>query len=223
MTVRRQDRHTRDWLFLLAYLSCVFFFLPFSEYFTRVLLNRWPEFSYAVMISTCLYICFVGFMAASITVAGNKPLKLYRLLALAVILSIAFYGLAKIGNPRDKLHIIEYSLLAFLLFRVLRFYNFTFALYLWCAVFIGIAGLSDELVQIFIPGRHCDIKDWMTDMTTCALSMMIIAFVLCPKLEKWRLRLESAKSKHYEKQRWAYEYKRNRHHIIAKHKSRKTK
>ena len=91
---------------------------------------------------------------------------------------------------------------------------------MWCVIFVAVAGLSDELVQGLIPGRCVDIKDWMTDMGTCILTILLIALVICPKLEKWRIKLESLKSKHYEKQRWAYEYKHKRGKSQVKHKPR---
>ena len=214
--MEQRVRHTRDWLFLCMYLSCIFIFLPFSEYVTRAVLNGWPQFSFAVMFSTCLYVCLIGIILAAYTVIVDKRFKLLRLLALTVIISAGLYSLAKIGNPRDKLHIIEYSLLTFLLFRVLRFYNFTSALYMWCIIFIGVAGFADESVQAFIPGRVSGIKDWMMDIGTGIFSLLLVAIVICPKLEEWRVRLDAAVSNESKKQRWAYEYKRKR----DKHRAR---
>lgn len=47
-------------------------------------------------------------------------------------------------------------------------------------IFIGVAifGASDELHQYFVPGRSCDIFDWMADSTGGALGLALTSLPL---------------------------------------------
>jgi VanZ family protein len=196
-----------DWFFLLAYLAVIFAILPFSVYIVQNITERSPSSSFPVTLSVYAAIGIIGIALAIYVIATNKRYKIPRLLALTVILFIGLNGLAGIEDSQDKLHIIVYGILAFLLFRVLRFYNHTTALYLWCAIFVGIAGCADEYVQRFIPGRGFSLLDIKTDVFTGILSELAIMLVICPRLEKWRLKMSFYKKKLYERQKWIEDYR----------------
>lgn len=199
-----------DWFFLLAYLAVIFAILPFSVYIVQNITERSPSSSFPVTLSVYAAIGIIGIALAIYVIATNKRYKIPRLLALTVILFIGLNGLAGIEDSQDKLHIIVYGILAFLLFRVLRFYNHTTALYLWCAIFVGIAGCADEYVQRFIPGRGFSLLDIKTDVFTGILSELAIMLVICPRLEKWRLKMSFYKKKLYERQKWIEDYRMRR-------------
>lgn len=208
--MRRVFYISTDWIFLFAYLAAIFTVLPFTGYVLQKLIERGPYFSVIVSLLVYASIGIAAIALAGYVIISDKGYKIYRLLALALILYVGLDGLAYIETPRDKLHIIEYSILAFLLFRVLRFYNPTTALYLWCAVFVGIAGFADEFVQGFIPGRTFSLLDLKTDVCTGILSELAIMLVICPKLEKWRLKMSFYKKKIHEEEEWVKNYRTRR-------------
>jgi hypothetical protein len=195
------------WFFLFSYLVVIFAILPFSVYIVQNIIEGSPSTSFLVTLSVYAVIGIIGIALAIYVIATNKRHKIPRLLALTVILFIGLNGLADMDNFQDKLHIIVYGILAFLLFRVLRFYNPTTALYLWCAIFVGIAGCADEYVQRFIPGRAFSLLDIKTDVFTGILSELAIMLVICPRLERWRLKMSFYKKKLYERQKWIEDYK----------------
>ena len=47
-------------------------------------------------------------------------------------------------------------------------------------IFVGVAvfGASDEIHQYFVPGRSCDLFDWMADMTGGALGLALSSLPL---------------------------------------------
>ena len=196
-----------DWLFLLAYLVVIFAILPFSIYIVPNITENSPSTSFLVTLSVYAVVGIIGISIATYVIATNKRYKIPRLLALTVILFIGLSCLTNMEDFQDKLHIIIYGILAFLLFRVLRFYNPTTALYLWCAIFVGIAGCADEYVQGFIPGRGFSLLDIKTDVFTGILSELAIMLVICPRLEKWRLKMSFYKKKLYERQKWIEDYR----------------
>ncbi len=196
-----------DWFFLLAYLAVIFAILPFSVYIVQNITETSPSTSFLVTLSVYAAIGIIGIALAIYVISTNKRYKIPRLLVLFVILFIGLSGLAGIENPQDKLHIIVYGILAFLLFRVLRFYNPTTALYLWCVIFVGIAGCADEYVQRFIPGRSFSLLDMIINVFTGILSELAIMLVICPRLEKWRLKMSFYKKKLYERKKWIEDYR----------------
>ena len=74
----------------------------------------------------------------------------------------------RLGEPNfwDKaLHFLAYAGLAFLLACV-RGYRSppTLGTYLGLLVLVGLYGVADELLQLVVPNRYADIKDWCADM-----------------------------------------------------------
>ncbi|MBU2589738.1 MAG: VanZ family protein [Nanoarchaeota archaeon] len=63
----------------------------------------------------------------------------------------------------DKLlHIIEYFILAFLVFRLLNFYKVSKA-YLYAIILTVLYGITDEIHQLFVPGRFFSVYDIMAN------------------------------------------------------------
>jgi VanZ family protein len=81
----------------------------------------------------------------------------------------------------DKLaHLLEYSLLGLLLGRAIRF---TLAGRGRAVAAVGtivagaMVGLADELYQRGIPGRSCDVRDWIVDVSAVSLSVLFTQWV----------------------------------------------
>lgn len=68
----------------------------------------------------------------------------------------------------DKLaHIVEFAILAILLFRALKYSSIKFFQQgKYWLTFLGgsLYGLSDEIHQSFVPGRTADVYDWIADV-----------------------------------------------------------
>jgi len=72
-------------------------------------------------------------------------------------------------------HIVEYGILALLLYRALRAYEIdkTKAVIL-SILFAGLYGLTDEFHQSFTPGREPRIRDVAFDTIGASLAMLVI-------------------------------------------------
>jgi VanZ family protein len=103
------------------------------------------------------------------------PTKIFSYKYLALIYALMIFAISAIPQItpsfgfkfEDKiLHFIEYSIFSFLLF--LAFFTsrkefFKKNVFLFCSL-IGIAyAFSDELHQKFVPGRNCDLFDFLAD------------------------------------------------------------
>jgi len=85
-------------------------------------------------------------------------------------------------------HWLEFSILGFLLaygfFRVLENRP---PLSIYLTFMTGaLIGLSDEVHQLFVPGRNCDWKDWLADLSGI-LAGLIVYLVLDRKLKSRKI------------------------------------
>jgi VanZ family protein len=104
-----------------------------------------------------------------------KPRRLERVIAaiLALIVAIVIFALSAVPGSSFPAHpnflnvvahFCEYALLAALLTVALNSPRRK----LWQSALIALAiasfyGASDEFHQLFVPGRVCDVMDWLTD------------------------------------------------------------
>ncbi len=45
-------------------------------------------------------------------------------------------------------------------------------------ILVAVYGALDELHQLFIPGRDCDIYDWITDFSAACFGVVIVYFIV---------------------------------------------
>ncbi len=70
-------------------------------------------------------------------------------------------------------HLVEYAILGALLLRALRHTPPVRRPYLWTVLIVMLYAASDEGHQYFVPGRHCDPLDWLTDVTGACLMLLL--------------------------------------------------
>ena len=120
-------------------------------------------------------------------IAKNKgkllyiPLSIYWLILL-VLTTLPGRDLPKTGINDKIEHLSAYFLLGILLSLALLFQNkflkikkyFT----LFTGLFIGLYAALDEIHQLFVPGRECDIMDWTADMIGASIGILLIIFLI---------------------------------------------
>ena len=120
-------------------------------------------------------------------IAKNKgkllyiPLSIYWLILL-VLTTLPGKDLPKTGINDKIEHLSAYFLLGILLSLALLFQNkflkikkyFT----LFTGLFIGLYAALDEIHQLFVPGRDCDILDWTADMIGASIGILLIIFLI---------------------------------------------
>lgn len=197
-------------MILIAYLATAFFILPFSEEIFRFLAkftNAFPQ-STAFLVKAALG-AFGGVLIAYVLM-GRKPYKIPRLIALGLIAWMSISVIRGIESPFDRLHVIEYGLLSFLLFRILRFYVATTAIYLWVCLLVLVAAIIDESVQLFLPNRSFSLYDMWLDIVVAVLAQLTIALVIFPKLERWKIKISRLKKDLALQEKWVDRYNQNK-------------
>ncbi|MFZ0455315.1 MAG: VanZ family protein [Ignavibacteriaceae bacterium] len=109
------------------------------------------------------------------------PLVIYWLVLL-VLTTLPGKELPKTGINDKIEHFTAYFLLGILLSLTLLFQNkfskikkyFT----LFTGLIIGLYAALDEIHQLFVPGRNCDILDWTADMIGASIGILVIIFLI---------------------------------------------
>jgi VanZ family protein len=84
-------------------------------------------------------------------------------------------------------HAAEYGLLAVLLFRAMTWPQYKgfrqdrlLRISLWIIAISSIYALSDELHQIFVPGRSAGFGDWVADVIGALMAISVCLFLAWP-------------------------------------------
>ena len=93
-------------------------------------------------------------------------------------------GLQMIKLPVEKLHFLEYSILAVLVFRLLRHLRKGVSVYIWSAFLVALLGLIDEVIQYYLPMRSYDLRDVLVNAIAGILGLGVIAFCFQPRLDR---------------------------------------
>lgn len=109
------------------------------------------------------------------------PLLVYWLIIFAAT-TLPAKDLPKTGISDKIEHLLAYMVLAVLLNITLMFQNKYYVIkkkaWLYTLIFsLTYAGL-DEIHQLFIPGRKCDIVDWLADSTGVLLGLGLVRLLI---------------------------------------------
>ncbi len=112
----------------------------------------------------------------------HLPLFVYWLFLLTVT-SIPIAIRPRLFNAQDKFeHFAAYFILAFLLRVSFHFQKrFRFkqgSVQLITSIIVVFYAAFDELHQLFIPGRYCDLYDWLFDISGGFAGLLLASFLL---------------------------------------------
>ena len=107
---------------------------------------------------------------------GNGPLELAKRWLADVLSSLMGYPV----DPSPIGHFSEYLVFGALLFNALRMHlHMRPSRVALCAIAIAAAyAATDEFHQMFVPGRACDLVDWLVDVAAAAIAACVFAAVL---------------------------------------------
>lgn len=115
------------------------------------------------------------------------PLCLYWLFLFALT-TIPAENVPRYFDAQDKIeHFVAYFVLAILLTFTLHFQEkvklFSEKFFVSAVLLIILYATVDEVHQIFIPGRYCDVFDWITDIIGGTAGIIFAKNVIKPNLK----------------------------------------
>jgi len=99
--------------------------------------------------------------------------------AIALITPTYAYLLFALSRfPAERLHLLEYGLMAYLVLRALQLDLADRHAYAWSLVLTTVIGLGDEIVQWVLPQRYFEVKDVVLNMVSGGLALLVIRFAI---------------------------------------------
>lgn len=81
-------------------------------------------------------------------------------------------------TPSDRIHLIEYSLLAATIYYALKIDIKTKSAYVLAWFATTAIGFVDEVIQYYLPSRAFDLNDLMINTLAAAVALLIVGFVV---------------------------------------------
>lgn len=137
-------------------------------------------FTYAVLLvilsSLCIIIYFFLFRLRV------KSISQYVWLLLCSSIYIFFTIQLGGHNPEEAVHLLEYGLLAYFVFRALSHRIRDWTVYVTGVMFVVLTGIADEFVQWLLPDRVWDYKDVGINALAGAVFMIAVSRGVRPEM-----------------------------------------
>ncbi len=108
----------------------------------------------------------------------ERKLRRYFLFVLLVLAFAAMF--LSLRYPEERIHLFEFGGLA-----VMFYYAFKedmdlrgAKLYVYAFLACAVIGILDEVVQYFVPGRVCDVKDMVLNAASGLLALQAVRFLI---------------------------------------------
>jgi len=174
----RSDKR-RAWIYVGLMMICILLTLP-----TTPILWKWATENLGRWVNDIAYLLFlalfagIGFYAGRQFSGSNKK----ALLLLTGFALVYFYLLKyQCKFPAERLHLIEYGLLAYLLYKALRLYLSSGKSYVFGFLIASAFGFLDEFIQYKLPNRVFEFRDAMTNMLAAGLGLLAVRIIFNPK------------------------------------------
>jgi glycopeptide antibiotics resistance protein len=168
----------RAWIYVGLMMICILLTLP-----TTPILWKWATENLGKWVNDIGYLLFLvlfagaGFHAGRRFSGSNK-----RALLLLSGFALVYFYLLKYHCqfPAERLHLVEYGLLAYLVYRALRLYLPSAEAYVVGFLIASAFGLLDEFIQYKLPNRVFETRDVMTNVLAAGLGLLVVRTIINP-------------------------------------------
>jgi len=166
------------WLQVLVLVVLIFITIPYTPLLWKPLSAH--QKSFAIVVIYFLAFLF-GILILIYLVFYKKERKLspYLWFLVITILYIQFFNTLN-EFPIEKIHLIEYGALGFLIFKALKNDLKDLSIYIWSALIIFYIGIIDETIQWIVPNRVGTIEDVWLNIKSGVLVLMLTGLVIRP-------------------------------------------
>ncbi len=161
----------KDYIYVIIYTIAVYLTIPFARSAATFLsehglLKYSIYFLLSIFIITCCCLIFkyIGF-------------RLLNIISLAVFFPLYISIIQTYDVLAEKIHFIEYGVLAFLLYRALKKNIPSMLIYPVSLVIVFLIGWGDELIQYFLPERVYEFRDVLLNVLSGGLILALIFLV----------------------------------------------
>ncbi len=169
------------WTYVLAWVSLIYSTLYIARPICAFLKETTP-FSFLVNI-------FVVILALSLLVGiwGNIRITKYSsYFILGIVLCSYIYGLVTIQNPEEKIHFVEYGILAYLVFQAIDVDIQKPIVYGYAFLLTALFGWMDERIQYILPNRYYQTEDVILNCISGALGLLLVFVIKREQIKERR-------------------------------------
>ncbi len=149
-----KNKRLLRWGYVLALVTLIYSTLAIVRPVCDFLRNHTP---FSLLINLVIFSFIISCFCYLAWILRKGPKNLIGILF--VFITIYAGILITIKIPEEKIHFLEYSLLAYLIYRALRLDLKNGRLYLTTIILSGIVGWGDEGIQHLLPNRYYDLRD----------------------------------------------------------------
>ncbi|MBF0627255.1 MAG: VanZ family protein [Magnetococcales bacterium] len=140
------------WAVVAGYMLTIYLTLPLTPIVSRAAFRMIGRRETGMIISFGLLIILIGVLwFAFRRIRVEQRFKVLR--PFMVLIGVAAY----MDNPVERVHLLEYGILAFLVFHAMGQPRGTRLV--WTYLLVVVAGFSDETIQWILPNRFFDLRD----------------------------------------------------------------
>lgn len=166
---QKRGLRKRYWAWALGWTSAIYVTLypvrPVCEFLKRTI-------PFDLWVNIFLVVCLSGIVILFFRKYKVTDFRGYVLLLIAV--SGYLYGLVTISHSEEKIHFLEYGILAYLVFQALRLDHGTGAAYVGAFALTAALGWVDEGIQHFLPNRYYQISDVALNAASGFLGLLLV-------------------------------------------------
>lgn len=169
-----------DWILVLVF--CTFLFLSF-DLMPRIWSLMWFFMGSDVKNLPAFLIIAIFCFLLLYTIFIKRQRYFLSYIWFVILIVYAYIAYNSIGNPYDRMHLIEYYMLGLFLYRLLTNYMYNRNIYILGLLFTIVIGIVDECAQFFTIYRSFSIADIAADFTAALLAQLSIALVIRPAFD----------------------------------------
>jgi hypothetical protein len=174
-----KEREWVSWLYVGSCSLAVFLTVPFARAVQSIVSESIGSHYFVVFVAAALGATAIGMVMAMRR--RSAPVNAYVILIIIAGIFVAYlYTLRR--SPEETIHLLEFALLAALVYRACLHRNRDTSIYIITALIVGIIGIVDETIQWLTPERVWALSDIRLNFTAGVLALLAIGLGLRPGL-----------------------------------------
>lgn len=157
------------WLFVFGWVFLIYSTLYVARPVCEFLKRAFPFSALVDLVSIAMLLTVVVFIWSK-----AKVFNLLSYALMAVILVSYINGLMTLQYPEEKIHFIEYGVLAFLVYRAIALDKHAPDAYAISFVLVTVFGWIDEGIQYLLPNRYYQVEDVILNSVSGALGLLLV-------------------------------------------------
>lgn len=164
-----------NWLILIVYVTLIYSTLYITPNFARLLSGLLGK-NFVLAVNIFVISAVIAVTGLFYSKIKAMPLSFY--VKLTAIFSLYLFFILRWTNiPAEKIHLIEYGFLSYLVLRVMSGVRSSAAQYLYTILIVSAIGCGDELIQKCLTNRVCDPKDMALNAISGILGLALIGIL----------------------------------------------